>query len=284
MNEQVQAIEAEVVEITALQEMEKAAVDIQISTAKQYPRVISRVREKVLELATVDQLTAASCHYAKPVGGKKVVGPSIRMAEIVVAAYGNLRSKAYLAEESHRTIKCRAECWDLESNSASAIEVTRSIMDKHGQRYKDHVVVNTINAGLSIAYRNAVFKIVPMSLFNSETHQIKQVAAGEGLTLQEQAKKCLEAFKEFKINKDEFLKVANLRKIDDITIDDIIGMRGTYSQLKDGLITKEELLFDKKMSDLNEPKVTNEEPVSADPSKQEKSGKENKPPGDFEDF
>jgi len=256
MNTEVIVIPEEDVQIVESNaaKMEGAAIDMQISTAHAYPRVVSRVREQVLALATIDQVTAIAMHYAKPVGGKPIVGPSVRLAEIIVATYGNLRCKSYVVEEKQKTVTVRADAWDLQNNSAISVEVTRSLMTKNGKRYPDHLVATTTNAALAIAFRNSVFKVVPMSLFKDQTDKIKSVAAGEGQTLQQQTMACVEAFAEYKISQDEFCTIAKLRRIDDITIDDIIGMRSVYTSLKDNAITKAELLNEKKKSTLGEDK------------------------------
>lgn len=262
MNDEVTVVPDEdivLVEPTAIALMEGAAIDKQISTAHAYPRVISAVREEVLTLATVDQSTAVAMHYAKPAGKKKIVGPSVRLAEIIVASYGNLRVKSYVVEEKLKSVTVRGECWDLQKNTGCCIEVTRSLMDKYGKRYPDHLVVTTTQAAIAIAFRNAVYKTVPMSLFNEQIKQIKQVAIGEGKTLQEQAIACVGAFKDFKIDKDEFCQIANLRKIDDISVDEIIAMRSIYTSLKEGTITKSELLKKgSKKSDLGDAEMEEE--------------------------
>jgi hypothetical protein len=234
----------------AVMQMEQASLDMQVVTAKQYPRVISSVRENVLTLATVDQETATACHYAKPINkktGECVVGPSIRLAEIIVATYGNLRVRTYPVEEKKESILVRADCWDLESNSASSADVIKSIMyaargGKPPQRYSRHMIDTTINAALSIAYRNAVFRIVPMSLFKDQTYQIKQVAAGKGKTLKEQVGGCFTSFQGLGFSEEEFLRVAKVRKIDDFDLDKIIQMRSIFTSIKEGLLTKEDVL------------------------------------------
>jgi hypothetical protein len=65
-------------------------LDIQINTAKAYPRSVKSFLEEAKMLATANQETAASCFYSLPrkdKNGKQVqiTGPSIRLAEI--AAY-----------------------------------------------------------------------------------------------------------------------------------------------------------------------------------------------------
>ena len=68
-----------------------AEVDIQIATAKRYPRSISDAKQKLYELAAQDEKTAESMEYAVPRAGKAITGFSIRFAEIAAYSWGNLR-------------------------------------------------------------------------------------------------------------------------------------------------------------------------------------------------
>src|SRR4051812_48501652 len=72
----------------------RAEVDIQISTAKRYPRSIRNFKQQALEMATFDEETAEGCFYSLPRGGKPIEGPSARLAEIVLSAWGNVRADA----------------------------------------------------------------------------------------------------------------------------------------------------------------------------------------------
>ena len=68
---------------------ERATIDIQISTAKRYPRSLETFTRKAVAYATIDEDTAESCIYRRPVGkdknGKQTYaeGMSVRTAEIV---------------------------------------------------------------------------------------------------------------------------------------------------------------------------------------------------------
>ena len=53
----------EIIEPTALESLERASVDLQISTARRYPRKLAIVKDRMLSLATLDEETAASCFY-----------------------------------------------------------------------------------------------------------------------------------------------------------------------------------------------------------------------------
>ena len=73
---------------TALYLLTKAEIDTQISTAKAYPRSLTKFRDNALSMATFSEDIAAACTYALPRGGSKLEGPSIRLAEIVAAEIG----------------------------------------------------------------------------------------------------------------------------------------------------------------------------------------------------
>ena len=67
-----------------LQAINKAEVDIQISTAKQYPRDIYKVLSTIETYATMDTETAEDCFYALRRGKGNdtavIEGLSVRMA------------------------------------------------------------------------------------------------------------------------------------------------------------------------------------------------------------
>ena len=67
--EQVQIFEGGVEIIEA---QERAAIDIQVTTAKRFPRNLRRVLENSVVIATMSKETAETCRYAKPVGGKTI--------------------------------------------------------------------------------------------------------------------------------------------------------------------------------------------------------------------
>src|SRR4051794_13584258 len=69
----------------------RGEIDMQIRTARAYPRNITTFKREALALACLDEETASSMFYVVPRGGKMIEGPSIRMAEIVGSAFGNLR-------------------------------------------------------------------------------------------------------------------------------------------------------------------------------------------------
>ena len=113
-----------------LQQLTKGEIDQQIATAHAYPRVVSRFRDKLHELVTLDQRTAEECIYALPRGGKTIEGPSVRFAEMAATAWGNLRIAATIMDVGMSAVVVRGVAHDLESNVAVAVEVRRVVQKK----------------------------------------------------------------------------------------------------------------------------------------------------------
>ena len=66
--------------------LSRAEIDVQITTAKRYPRSVTAFRREAEEMATLDEETAGSMFYVLPRAGKNIEGPSVRLAEIVGSA------------------------------------------------------------------------------------------------------------------------------------------------------------------------------------------------------
>ena len=101
-------IEVAAVEPTALSVMERAEIDIQISTAKKYKRDPKLFKQNAIAMVSMDEEVAQSCIYRRPVGKeggvmKYAEGESIREAEIVAACYGNLRYGSIITEMNLRS-------------------------------------------------------------------------------------------------------------------------------------------------------------------------------------
>ena len=177
--EDYEVIQVEPQSVTQLDAVEKANVDVQVATAKTYPRNISRIKNNSIALVTMNKETAQSCSYALPRGGKPITGPSVHLARILAQQYGNMRAEAKVVEITDKQIISRAMAWDLESNYAVAFEVRRSIVDKYGRRYNDDMITVTGNAANAIAYRNAVLAIIPKGIMEAAYKAAQDLITGD---------------------------------------------------------------------------------------------------------
>lgn len=231
----------EEVESGSIAAVASAEVDVQIATAHRFPRSIKSFHEQALALATLDQETASSCFYSLPRGGKPIEGPSARLAEIVLSAWGNARAESRVVEIGSKEIVAEALCWDLEKNVAVRIQCRRRITDKYGKRYNDDMIVVTGNAATSIALRNAVFKVVPGALTKSILQQARRVAIGDAKTLVSRRSDMVSHFGKMGVKPQQVCAAVNRPSVEDITLDDLATLVGLANAIKDGDTTVDEV-------------------------------------------
>ncbi|MFV0587527.1 hypothetical protein [Bacteroides reticulotermitis] len=240
---QVSTQEAQVVQVDAV---ERANVDSQVATAKQYPRNLTRCIDNSIYMATMDAETAQSCGYALPRGGKPITGPSVHLAKIIVSNWGNMRTEAKVVQITDKQIISRGTCWDLEANVASAFEVRRSIVDKYGKRYNDDMITVTGNAANSIAYRNAVFAVVPKGITEKVYRAAQKFITGDLSDEEKLLKRRTSAINffndEYGITEDEVIKLCGKQTVKQIKADEIALLLGMQQSLKDGDTTVDELM------------------------------------------
>ena len=231
----------QVVTPDALSLITKAEIDVQISTAKAFPRSLTMFIQKATSMATLTEEIAASCSYALPRGGKNLEGPSVRLAEIVCATYGNIRSGARVISNDGKTITAQGICHDLETNNCVTVEVQRTILDKNGRPFKHDMQVVTGNAACAIAFRNAVFKVVPAALAQEVYDRAREVARGTAETLVTRRDKAVKYFRELGVKDAEICNVLGIVKIEDINLDHLQTLSGMRAAIKNGESTVKEL-------------------------------------------
>lgn len=230
----------EIVQKSAIESISRAEVDMQISTAKRYPRSISQVKSDMISFATLDQETAESCFYSLPRGGKTIQGPSVRLAEIAISCYGNLRAGTRIIETvttgDSPHVLVQAFCHDLQTNVAICVEKRRRIVGKKskGGAIDEDDINLAANAGSAIAFRDAVYKVVPGALIRPVYEQAKKVAIGDAKTLADRRSKAIAAFGKMGVQSDRVLSAISRASIEEVTISDLETLIGLHTAIKDG--------------------------------------------------
>jgi len=219
----------------------KAEVDMQITTAKAYPRSIKAFKDEALGMATLDEETASSCMYALPRAGKNIEGPSVRLAEIIASAWGNLRTEARVVGSDTKEITAEATTWDLEKNVAMRIQSKRRITDKYGRRFKDDMITVTGNAAVSIALRNSIFRVIPRAFTDAIYRAARQVAIGDAMTLSTRRANAVEGFARMGVVPEKVFELLGRASIEEITLDDLALLKGFYTAIKDGATSVDEV-------------------------------------------
>ncbi len=245
-NYEVLPVEEQDVQIVQVDAVERANVDSQVATAKRYPRDIRRSIDNSVVMATMNQETAQSCSYALPRGGKPITGPSVHLAKIIVSNWGNMRTEAKVVQITDKQVISRGTCWDLETNVASAFEVRRSIIGKNGQRFSDDMITVTGNAANSIAYRNAVFAVIPKAITDRVYYAAQKFITGDLSDYDKLLKVRTGVLNNFKnnygITEEEVVKMCGKQTANQIDADEISMLMGTIQALKDEDTTVDELM------------------------------------------
>ena len=225
---------------TAAAAITRSEIDIQVSTARRYPRSLKKFRDMAVQMATIDEDTAASCFYMLPRGEKTIEGPSVRLAEIVAVSWTNLRHGGRIIEENDRFIVAQGMAHDMEANVMSSVEVRRRITDSKGRRYSDDMIAVTAQAAIAIATRNAIFKVVPRAFVDQIYAVARRAAKGEEKTLGVRRQAALDYFaKEQGVTKDKvFARLSTPEKkvagIEDIGLAELEMLQGLRQAIKDG--------------------------------------------------
>lgn len=239
-------VEAQDVQIVQVDAVERANVDSQVATAKQYPRSIKRSIDNSIVIATMDAETAQSCGYALPRGGKPITGPSVHLAKIIVSNWGNMRTESKVVQITDKQIISRGTAWDLETNVASAFEVRRNIVDSKGKRFSDDMITVTGNAANSIAYRNAVFSVIPRAMVDKVYKAAQKYITGDLSDEEKLIKRRTDAINyfndEYGITEAEVIKLCGKHTVQQIKANEIALLLGMVQSLKDGDTTVDELM------------------------------------------
>src|SRR3990167_1271338 len=224
--------------------LSREELDIQIATAKKFPRSIVAFKRMAEEMATLDEETAGSMFYTLPRAGKRIEGPSVRLAEIVGSAWGNVRYDGRVVEVQERYVIAQGTCLDLERNTGARVEVRRRITNKDGRRYDDDMIGVTANAAVSIAIRQCIFKVVPFAYIKGIYEKSKEVAIGKGLSMEQRRTRAFEWFAKIGAKQEDLFKVLERKGLEDITVDDLVALQGMKNAIMDGDATWESMLRD----------------------------------------
>lgn len=252
--------------------LNKGEIDQQIATAHAYPRSIKKFRDDAMQMVTLTESVAAGCIYALPRDGKVIEGPSARFAEVIASAWGNCRAGARVVNEGPEFVTAQGVFHDLERNVAITYEVQRRITGKSGKRFSADMIGVTANAGCSIALRNAILKGIPKAFWSDMYDAARKTAAGNATTLGTRRAEAIKAFQVFGITEAQILATLKRPGVVDITLDDLVVLRGLFTAIKEGDTTPEQAFA---TSEVAMPtRKAKEDAPKAEPAPQEKEPEE----------
>lgn len=241
---------------------DRAAIDVQVSTARAYPRNVRKCVENAISIVTMDIETASTCNYAVPRGGKSITGPSVHMAKILANQWGNIRCEARVVEIDNKRVTSEGICWDLENNVAIKATVKRSILTKSGRMTEDMITV-TGNAANSIALRNAILSVIPKAVVDKVYKAAIQTITGDVSTenklVARRAKVIKGLIEAYTVTEEEILNAVGKSSSSHLGADELAVLIGIGQAIKDGDTTVDEAFRNKSFTPKSSPKASAEE-------------------------
>jgi hypothetical protein len=237
--------EIEALPPSSLEAITRGEIDVQIATAHKFPRSMQQFKSRAIGMATIDEETAASCIYSRPVGKengkpKYAEGLSIRMAEIVGASYGNLRVGAMIIEQTPRQVKARGFAHDLEANFAASSEVIEATIKRDGTPYDERMRVVIAKAALSKARRDATFMVVPKALCKPVETECRRVALGDAKTISTRRAAVVAWLGKLGIDLARVWAALGIKGEEDISVEVLATLTGLKTAMKDGEVKADE--------------------------------------------
>ncbi len=241
----------------AAAESVKARIQSAYVMAMQRPRNEDQARSRILSACRRPEF-AERVEYSKPVGGGKVIGPSIRFAELAVREWGNVLVESQVVYEDDKIRRVKVTILDLETNATFGKEIqVQKTIERKSDKGRE-VVSQRINS-----YGDTVFIVVATDdeLHNKEAAMISKVIRNEGLRLipsdivdealavarktkadhdakdpKAAKKRVLDAFDSIGIQPKEIEKYLG-HGLDTISQKELEDLRGVFSAIKGGEAT-----------------------------------------------
>lgn len=228
----------EVVSTPVVEALTRAEIDRQVATAKTYPRGdLKLVLKACTEIATMDKETADSCMYALPRAGKNIEGASVRFAEILTYAWGNVRAGSRVVSVERDHVVAQGFCFDLERNNAVTVEVKRRITDRNDKRLNADMIVVTGNACAAIAYREAVFTVIPKPFWRKAYEAAVATVRGTAKDIGSRRIEAVAFCQKFGASEVQVLETLGVDRIEDMTGDHLVRLKGIIQGVREGGIS-----------------------------------------------
>lgn len=208
-----------------------------IFMAKQFPRdeyaAIGRIKRMCERISLAEQAT-----YSYPRGGKQVTGPSIRLAEAIAQAWGNIDCGVIELENKNGASELMAYAWDLETNT----RVTKMFKVKHIRDTKKgssaltdsrDIYEATANFGAR-RLRACILSVIPGDVVESALDVCKETVMSQDKTpIKDRIDKLQKAFKELNVTKEQLEEYAQ-RNLAEFGREEIFTLQGVYKAIRDG--------------------------------------------------
>jgi len=243
--------------IEASKSREMAEVQSQIFLAKQFPRNEYQAEMKIAEACKRLSL-AETALYQFPKGNQKVIGPSIRLAEMVARYWGNISYGIKEVEQKKGESTMLAYAWDMETNTRveKTFHVKHELYTKNGIKQLNDprdIYEHTANLGTR-RLRACILGVVPGDVVENATEICKQTMQnGYKEPLKDRLVKATSWLKDNYGITQEMVEETFGYKFESFNEQDFQKLRTISQSLKDDMAKREDFF---KLTSTKEPKTS----------------------------
>lgn len=216
---------------------EVAEVQAAVILAKKFRRDQIEATDRIL-VACQRPTLAESALYSYSRGGTEITGPSIRLAEAIAQAWGNIQFGIRELEQRNGESTVESYAWDLETNTRQS-KVFQVKHERHSKKGKVNltdprdIYEMTANQGAR-RLRACILGVIPGDVVEAAVNQCEDTLKSKADTSPDALKKMLEVFEAYGVTKEQIEKRIQ-RRLDSITPAQVIALRKIYNSLKDGM-------------------------------------------------
>lgn len=225
-------------------EQSRAVAEVQSAyvIAKKFPRNQSECYSNIID-ACKRPFLAEQAMYAYPRGGTLVTGPSIRLAEAMSQAWGNLDCGVREVSQANGVSVAEAYAIDLQTNT----RVTKTFHVPHVRDTKKGRVKLTDSRDIyemvanqgSRRLRACILGILPGDVVEAAVDRCKKTLESSDIPISDQIRKMILAFDEYGI-KVEHLEKRLGHKMESTIAQEIVTLKSIYKSIKDGMAARED--------------------------------------------
>lgn len=228
----------DVAQTRAAQEVQAAMV-----VAKRFPRDEQASFARIMAACKRPTLAEAAI-YVYPRGGQKVEGPSIRLAEALAQAWGNLSAGVVELTNDDGESSVLSYAWDLETNT----RVDKVFTVKHERHSRKGVTklddprdVYEMTANQAARrLRACILAVIPGDVVEAAVNECrKTLAGGSKEPLADRARKMVGAFAELGVTL-QMIEDRLGHKLDAIDENELVTLRGIFQGIRDGMSSRED--------------------------------------------
>ncbi len=220
-------------------DQQRAVAEVQAAMmiARMNPRNPIAAMDRILNACTRPSLADAAVYtYAK--GGSNVSGPSIRLAEAMAQAWGNLQFGIRELDQANSESTVQAYAWDVETNTRR--EMTFQVPHlrytrKGSYKLEDPREIYELVANQGARrLRACILAVIPGDVTEAAVAQCEITMRTKADASPEAMQKMMAAFEPFGVTKEQIEKRIQ-RRLDAIQPAQVVSLKKIYASLRDGM-------------------------------------------------